>query len=50
MAAVSQLKLAREAGDASFYEMSVIDARLHEFQRRYKDDKEDEKDFGKLAG
>lgn len=50
MAAVSQLKLAREAGDASFYEMSVIDARLHEFQRRYKDDKEDEKDFGKLFG
>lgn len=50
MAAVSQLKLAREAGDADFYEMSTIDARLHEFQRRYKDDKEDEKDFGKLAG
>ncbi|WP_353192991.1 M48 family metalloprotease [Pandoraea pnomenusa] len=45
MAAVSQLKLARDAGDADFYELSTIDARLHEFQRRYREDKEEEKDF-----
>lgn len=45
MAAVSQLKMARDAGDADFYELSAIDARLHEFQRRYQDDKDDEKAF-----
>ncbi|VVE22232.1 peptidase M48 [Pandoraea communis] len=50
MAAISQLKLARDAGDADFYEMSTIDARLHEFQRRYREDKEDEKDFNKQFG
>lgn len=50
MAAVSQLKLARDAGDADFYELSTIDAKLHEFQRRYKEDKEDEKEFNKQFG
>lgn len=45
MAAVAQLKMARDAGDADFYELSTIDARLHEFQRRFLEDKEDEKEF-----
>ncbi|GAB3627473.1 peptidase M48 [Pandoraea terrae] len=45
MAAVSQLKMARAAGDADFYELSTIDARLHEFERRYKEDKEEQKEL-----
>ena len=31
--AVAQLELAQKAGDANFYEMSAIDARLREFKR-----------------
>jgi len=34
MAAIEQLNLAQRAGDANFYEMSVIDARLRELKRR----------------
>ncbi|MGE5386934.1 MAG: M48 family metalloprotease [Betaproteobacteria bacterium] len=33
-AAVQQLELAQRAGDANFYELSVIDARLRELKRR----------------
>lgn len=33
-AAVEQLELAQRAGDANFYEMSAIDARLREMKRR----------------
>lgn len=33
-AAVEQLELAQKAGDANFYEMSAIDARLRELKRR----------------
>jgi len=32
--AVAQLELAQKAGDANFYEMSAIDARLRELKRR----------------
>lgn len=32
--AIEQLELAQRAGDANFYEMSVIDARLRELKRR----------------
>ena len=32
--AVEQLELAQKAGDANFYEMSAIDARLRELKRR----------------
>lgn len=37
-AAVEQLQLAQRAGDANFYEMSVIDARLRELKRRQLDE------------
>jgi predicted Zn-dependent protease len=32
--AIEQLQLAQRAGDANFYEMSSIDARLREMRRR----------------
>lgn len=48
-AAISQLKMARDASDADFYELSTIDARLHEFERRYKDDQQDEKDLKNIG-
>ena len=37
-AAVEQLELAQRAGDANFYEMSVIDTRLREMKRRRLDE------------
>jgi len=43
-AAVAQLELARKAGDVSFYDQAVIDARERELQARQKQEKEDEKD------
>ena len=33
-AAVEQLQLAQRAGDANFYEQSVIDARLRELKKQ----------------
>jgi predicted Zn-dependent protease len=42
-AAVDQLNFARKAGDVSFYEQSVIDAREREIKARQKEEKEDEK-------
>jgi beta-barrel assembly-enhancing protease len=42
-AAVDQLDIARKAGDVSFYDQSVIDAREREIKQREKDEKEDEK-------
>lgn len=36
--AIEQLELAQRAGDANFYELSVIDARLREFKRRQADE------------
>lgn len=44
-AAVAQLDLARKAGDVSFYDQAVIDARERELKARQKAEKEDEKDF-----
>ena len=32
--AIEQLQLAQQAGDANFYEMSVIDGRLREMKKR----------------
>ena len=39
--AVEQLQLALRAGDASFYEMSVIDARLAELRRRFREEQKE---------
>ncbi|WP_321788200.1 M48 family metalloprotease [Burkholderia pyrrocinia] len=41
--AIRQLKEARDAKDVSFYEQSIIGARLLEFEARYKEEREDEK-------
>ena len=41
--AVEQLKLARDAGDADFYTLSEVDARLHQMERQYKEEKVEEK-------
>lgn len=43
-AAVAQLELARKAGDVSFYDQAVIDARERELKARQKAEKEEEKD------
>lgn len=43
-AALDQLGLARRAGDASFYDQSVIDARERELQKRRKEEMKDAKD------
>ncbi|MFC0253797.1 M48 family metalloprotease [Massilia consociata] len=44
-AAVAQLELARKAGDVSFYDQAVIDAREREIKERQKAEKEQLKDF-----
>jgi len=46
-AAVEQLRLARSAGDADFYTMSEVDARLRELNRELR---EQQKESGKAAG
>jgi predicted Zn-dependent protease len=43
LSAIRQLREARDAKGASFYEMSAIAARLREFEERYKEEREDEK-------
>ncbi|NNG25202.1 M48 family metallopeptidase [Massilia sp. ML15P13] len=43
-AAVAQLELARKAGDVSFYDQAVIDARERELKARQKLEKEEEKE------
>lgn len=45
-AAVEQLELAQRAGDANFYEMSVIDARLRELKRQLIDEKKEKRKSG----
>jgi predicted Zn-dependent protease len=42
-AAVDQLDIARKAGDVSFYDQAMIDAREREIKQRQKDEKEDDK-------
>ena len=44
-AAVAQLELARKAGDVSFYDQAVIDARERELKARQKLEKEEEKEW-----
>ncbi|HGL4260957.1 M48 family metalloprotease [Burkholderia dolosa] len=41
--AIRQLKEARDAKDVSFYDQSIIGARLLEFEARYKEERDDEK-------
>ena len=41
--AVEQLKLARDAGDADFYTLSEVDARLHQMERQYREEKAEDK-------
>jgi predicted Zn-dependent protease len=43
-AAVAQLEMARKAGDVSFYDQSVIDARERELKARQKAENEEEKE------
>ncbi|SMG01683.1 M48 family metalloprotease [Burkholderia singularis] len=42
--AIRQLREARDNKSAGFYEQSIISARLHEFEARYKEEQEDDKD------
>jgi predicted Zn-dependent protease len=41
--AIRQLKEARDVKNVSFYELSAIAARLHDFEMRYKEEREQEK-------
>ena len=45
-AAIEQLNIARKAGDASFYDMAVIDARERELQARHREDMKEAKKNG----
>ncbi|MFC4520747.1 M48 family metalloprotease [Cupriavidus pinatubonensis] len=42
-AAIEQLQIARKAGDGDFYTLSEVDARLHQLQRQYREEKQDNK-------
>ncbi len=44
--AIRQLKEARDIKTAGYYDLSTIDARLHEFEARYKEEREDERNSG----
>ncbi|WP_321887578.1 M48 family metalloprotease [Paraburkholderia bannensis] len=44
--AIRQLKEARDMKSVGFYDLSTIDARLHELEARYKEERADEKDRG----
>lgn len=44
--AIRQLKEARDMKSVGFYDLSTIDARLHEFEARYKEERADDKDSG----
>ncbi len=44
--AIRQLKEARDMKSVGYYDLSTIDARLHEFEARYKEEREDEKNSG----
>ncbi|MBB3255290.1 putative Zn-dependent protease [Paraburkholderia bannensis] len=44
--AIRQLKEARDMKSVGFYDLSTIDARLHEFEARYQQERADEKDRG----
>ncbi|MGH8781019.1 M48 family metalloprotease [Paraburkholderia sp.] len=42
--AIRQLKEARDIKTVGYFDLSTIDARLHDFEARYKEEREDEKD------
>jgi len=42
-AAIEQLQIARKAGDGDFYTLSEVDARLHQLQLQFKEEKQDNK-------
>jgi predicted Zn-dependent protease len=42
--AIRQLKEARDMKTVGYYELSTINARLHDFESRYKEERQDEKD------
>ena len=42
-AAIEQLQIARKAGDGDFYTLSEVDARLHQLQLQFKEDRQDSK-------
>ncbi|RZT43054.1 putative Zn-dependent protease [Cupriavidus agavae] len=42
-AAIEQLQIARKATDGDFYTLSEVDARLHQLQLQYKEDRQDSK-------
>ena len=42
-AAIEQLELARKAGDGDFYTLSEVDARLHQLERQFREEKQDNK-------
>jgi beta-barrel assembly-enhancing protease len=46
LSAIRQLKEARDIKTAGYYELSTIDARLHDFETRYKEEREDDKISG----
>jgi predicted Zn-dependent protease len=41
--AIRQLKEARDVRNASFYDLSAISARLRDFETRYREEREQEK-------
>jgi len=45
--AIRQLKEARDMKSVGYYDLSTIDARLHDFEARYKQEREDAKDEGR---
>lgn len=42
-AAIEQLQIARKASDGDFYTLSEVDARLHQLQLQFKEDRQDNK-------
>lgn len=42
-AAIEQLQIARKAGDGDFYTLSEVDARLHQLERQYREERQDSK-------
>ncbi|WP_232833223.1 M48 family metalloprotease [Paraburkholderia kururiensis] len=44
--AIRQLKEARDLKSVGYYDLATIDARLHDFEARYKEEREDEKKNG----
>jgi predicted Zn-dependent protease len=41
--AILQLQIARKAGDGDFYTLSEVDARLHQLERQFREEKQDNK-------